>query len=142
MLPASIGVAVLAMLLLLLHVARRYPAAPKLVPYGLHTDGRPRRSIPKLMLWLSPVAQTITLAIIGFFTLHDSSRDDHRTFLTLVFLILTETAALGAWAVDRQIELARKQTFRVAPSRLLLVTLPLLATIALALVIAIRDNRY
>ena len=142
MLPASIGIAIVALLLLVLHVARRYPSAPKRVPLGLNIDGRPRSLAPKIVLWLLPALLAAAVSIFAVTTLLDAARDDHRTISTLLFITLAEVAGLGAWSTDRQIELARKQTFRIAPSRTLLVVLPLLATVALLIFIAIRDNRY
>jgi hypothetical protein len=56
-----------------------------------------------------------------------------------VFLILAEVAWYVGWALDRQIEMARKMTFRIAPARMLRVALPLLATIALTVFIAARS---
>lgn len=140
MLPLSLAASVIATVLLLLHVARRYPGSPKNVPIGLRLDGRPRRPAPKLVLWLAPVILATTVALTGAMTFIEPVPPEGRATMTLVFLIFAEIAALVAWATDRQIELGRKQIFRVAPSRTLLVAFPLLATIAILIALAARSG--
>jgi hypothetical protein len=56
----------------------------------------------------------------------------------LVFLTIAEIAWLMAWVTDRQIELARGMTYRVAPARLFRALTPILVTIAVTLFLAIR----
>ena len=48
-------------------------------------------------------------------------------------LAIAEVAWFAGWTIDRQIELARKMTYRIAPSRMLRALLPLIAT-AIAIV--------
>ena len=137
-LPVSLAIAATAIVLMLLHVARRYPISPKRVPLSLRFDGRPRGLVPKIALWLAPAVLTLLVAFVGARLLAAPVPEDQRTATALVFIIFAECAALVAWSTDRQIELARKQTFRIAPSRTLLVALPLLATIAILIVITVH----
>ncbi|GAC1575124.1 MAG: hypothetical protein NVS3B7_07470 [Candidatus Elarobacter sp.] len=140
--PAAALAAAIAAALMLLHVARRYRTSPKLVPIGLRFDGRPRRLVPKAMLWLAPVFITVFGTIAGVMLLTDPARDTHRTITVLALVLLAQIAAFVAWTTDRQLELARKQTFRIAPSRMLLVIFPLLATALALAIVAIHDNPY
>lgn len=139
-LPVSLAIAFVATALMLLHVARRYPTSPKNVPLSLRFDGRPRRLVPKLVLWLAPIVLTLAVAFVGVMLVAAPVPDDQRTATALVFIIFAECAALVAWSTDRQIELARKQTFRIAPARTLLVTLPLLATVAILIAITVHTS--
>jgi hypothetical protein len=138
MLPIACAVAVAATLLMLWHVARRYPNAPKRVPLGIGYDGRPGRFSPKPLLWLAPA---IVAAVVAFLTVVIAivpPRPDQRAIMATVFVILAEVAWLVAWLTDRQIELARKITFRIAPGRLFRALFPMLATIVALFVIAGR----
>ena len=139
-LPVSIALAAVAIVLMLLHVARRYPVSPKQVPLSLRFDGRPRGLVPKIALWVAPAVLTALVVFAGATVLVGPVPDDQRTATALVFIIFAECAALVAWSTDRQIELARKQTFRIAPSRTLLVALPLLATIAILIAITVHPS--
>ena len=137
MLPIAFGFAIVCVLGLVWHVARRYPSAPKQVPAGIRYDGRPGRLRPKALLWLAPVILAFCLGVTGVVLLAAPPRPDQRVLLTLVLLAIAEVTWFAAWSTDRQIELARKMTYRIAPSRILRALLPLLATIvAIVFVIA------
>ena len=138
MLPVAFGFAVVCVLWLFVHVARRYPAAPKRVPAGLRYDGRPGRLGPKALLWLAPVIIAIVLGLTGGGLLAAPPRTDQRLLLTLVMLTIAEVTWFAGWTIDRQIELARKMTYRVAPSRLFRALLPLLATVVAIVFVAAR----
>jgi hypothetical protein len=127
--PIAFAVAVLSVLWLLWHVTRRYPLAPKRVPTGIRFDGRPARLGAKRTLWLAPVVIAITLAATGAALLAYPPRSDQHLLLALVMLLIAELAWFSAWTIDRQIELARKMTYRVAPSRTLRALLPMIATV-------------
>jgi uncharacterized membrane protein len=139
MIPIAFVLAVVATLLLLRHVAVRYPAIPARIPARLGIDGRPsNRLVGKAVVWVPPVAMAVILAVLGVLLLTSPPREDQRTVIALVFVIFAETAWCVGWSLDRQIEVARKMTYRVSPARTLRVMLPLLATIAITLVIAAR----
>jgi hypothetical protein len=140
MVPIAFGVAIVATVLLLLHLARRYPSVPKRVPLRINADGRPSsRTGPKAVLWLAPVILAVLLVVLGVLEVATPVTEHERVPTALVFLILAEVAWYVGWALDRQIEMARKMTFRIAPARMLRVALPLLATIALTVFIAARS---
>ncbi len=138
MLPIAFAIAGLSMLWLVWHVARRYPAAPKRVPTGIRYDGRPARLGPKAVLWLAPVVIALCLGATGAGLLMNRPRADQHVLLTLVMLAIAEVTWFAGWTVDRQIELARKMTYRVAPSRLLRALLPLLATVVAIVFVGAR----
>lgn len=140
LLPISLVIAFVATVLMLLHVARRYPTSPKNVPLGLRFDGRPRSLVPKIALWLAPVVLTLVVVFVGVMLVAAPVPEEQRTATALVFIIFAECAALVAWSTDRQIELARKQTFRIAPARTLLVAFPLLATVAILIAITVHTS--
>ncbi|HEY6235663.1 MAG TPA: hypothetical protein VIW69_11225 [Candidatus Elarobacter sp.] len=127
--PIAFAIAVLSVLRLLWHVARRYPPAPKRVPTGIRFDGRPGRLGAKRTLWLAPIVIAITLGATGAALLRYPPRSDQHLLLALVMLLIAELAWFAAWTIDRQIELARKMTYRVAPSRTLRALLPIIATV-------------
>ena len=138
MLPVACGIAVVAILLFFWHVARRYPAAPKNVPLSLRIDGRPARMAPKRWLWLPPVIMAAVTVLLGVLLLRVPATEQQRPMMALVFLIIAEVAWFGAWQTDRQIELARKMTYRIAPVRTLRAFFPILVTIVVAVVVAVR----
>jgi uncharacterized membrane protein len=137
LLPIACGLAVAATLLMIWHVARCYPTAPKRVPLHIGYDGRPSAFAPKPLLWLAP---GIVAAVVAFVTVMVLAlappRADQRTLVAVVFLIMAEVAWLVTWMIDRQIELARKITYRIAPGRLFRAIFPMLATIVVLIVIA------
>jgi hypothetical protein len=138
MLPIAFGFAFVCVLWLVWHVARRYPGAPKRVPTGIRYDGRPGRLGPKAVLWLAPVIIALCVGATGIGLLVAPPRTDQHVLLTLVMLALAELAWFAGWSTDRQIELARKMTYRIAPSRILRALLPLLATIVAIAFVAAR----
>jgi hypothetical protein len=140
MLPVAYGIAVVVVLLMLAHVARRYGSSPKRVPAGIGYDGRPAGNVPKLCLWLGPAIITIVLVVVGVAMVFDPPADYKRPVLTLTMIALAEVAGLVVWITDRQIEFARKQTYRIAPARLIRTFLPLLATIAVLVVVGVRTG--
>jgi hypothetical protein len=132
------GVAFAATLLLIRHVARRYPAAPPQLP-GVGFDGRPtKRTQTRRVLWLAPIILAALTALLGVLLFRDPPAENDRLTIALVFVVLIEIAWLLAWQTDRQIELARGMTFRIAPARLFRAVLPVLATIALLCVLSLR----
>lgn len=138
LLPVACAAAVVAIASFAWHVARRYPTAPKNVPLRLRIDGRPGRMAPKRWLWFPPVVMAAVTALLGAVLLRVPPAAEQRTTLALVFVTIAELAWFGAWQTDRQIELARKMTYRVAPARTLRALLPILATIVVTVVVAVR----
>jgi len=138
MLPVAWGLAVVAILLLAWHVARRYPSAPKNVPMKLRIDGRPGGLGSKRWLWAAPIAIAAVTALLTVVVLRAPPLPEQRTAVALVFVLIAEVAWFGAWQTDRQIELARKMTYRVAPVRTLRALFPILVTAVVAVVLAIR----
>ena len=141
--PIAYGIAVAATLLLLRHVARRYPSAPARVPLHIGYDGRPwKRWGPKAALWLAPGILAVVVVVLGAALLRDPPQggdiESLHLVLALVFVTIAEVAWLAAWLTDRQIELARKMTYRIAPVRILRMMLPLIGTIVATLVVAVR----
>jgi hypothetical protein len=139
LLPIAYGIAVAATLLLIRHVARRYPSVPKRVPLRIQIDGRPsKRSGPKAVLWLAPGILAATLVILGVALQLDPPQERVHLLLALAFLTIAEVAWYAGWIIDRQIELARKISYRVSPARTWRATLPILVTVAVVLVLAVR----
>ena len=135
----AFAIAAAATLLLMWHVARRYPTAPKRVPLRIGIDGRPsKRFGPKAVLWLAPVILALTLAIFGVALRLDPPEERVHLVLALALLTIAEVAVFTGWIIDRQIELARKMTYRIAPMRTLRASLPILLTVAVVLVLAAR----
>ena len=138
MLPVTCGLAVVAILFFFWHVRRRYPSAPKVVPLQLRVDGRPGLWRSKRWLWVPPWIMTIVVALLSAVVLRVPAVMGARTVIALVFLTVAEVALFGVWQTDRQIELARKMTYRVAPVRTLRALFPMLVTTAVAIVLAVR----
>jgi glycerol uptake facilitator-like aquaporin len=135
------GVAVAAVQLMLWYVRRRYPTAPKRNPLRLRFDGRPsERTGPRRWLWAAPIALALIMIVLTGFLFAAPPAPDQRVPIALVFVIMAEIAWFTGWTTDRQIELARGMTYRIAPARTLRAFLPILATIALTLFIAIRPS--
>ena len=108
-----------------------------------HRRGRrpSARTIGKRILWVAPAILVAVLLLLGLGLRTAPPRDDQTVVMVLVMVMIAELAWLVAWSVDRQIEIARKMTVRIAPVRLLRVTLPLLVTIAITLAIAFARPR-
>ena len=137
-LPVSIALALFAQFALVWHVARRVPQAPKRVPLGMGFDGRPRRLASRRWLWMAPGTLLGVTAILGAAILRRPPSPDAHVTLALIFFIIAEIAWFLAWTTDRQIELARGMTYRIAPARTLRVFAPILLTIAVALLLALH----
>ncbi len=140
MVPIAFAIAVVSTLWMLQHIARRYPSVPKRIPWRMRWDGRPSgRSIGKWFLWVAPVILVATIMVVGFL-LHVTGWPPEQgdATLALLYIVFAEVAYLVAWSADRQIELARKMTYRISPARTLRVALPMLATVAVMLVLALR----
>jgi hypothetical protein len=138
MLPIAYGVAVVSVLWLVRHLGLSYRTAPKRVPINIRADGRPGWSGPRALLWVAPSVIAAVLLVLGLaiFTVPQQTGD--RGVLTLVMLTIAEVSWFVGWAGDRQIEMARKMTYRIAPSRLLRVMLPILATVIATVFIGAR----
>jgi hypothetical protein len=137
-LPASVALAIVSVLALGWYVARRYPTAPKRMPSGIGIDGRPRRLASRRWLWAAPCVLVAVTALLCTVVVRQPPPDDAVVTTALVFLTIAEIAWLMAWVTDRQIELARGMTYRVAPARLFRALTPILVTIAVTLFLAIR----
>jgi hypothetical protein len=138
-LPIAYGIAVAATLLLMWHVARRYPSAPKRIPLRIGIDGRPsKRFGPRAVLWLAPCILAAVLVVFAVAIQLDPPKESVHVLLALAFLTIAEVAWYCGWIMDRQIELARKMTYRIAPMRSFRATLPILVTVAVVLVLAYR----
>ncbi|HEY0384263.1 MAG TPA: hypothetical protein VGC72_18895 [Candidatus Elarobacter sp.] len=138
MLPVACGLTLVAVLFFFWHVGRRYPSAPKNVPLRLRIDGRPGQVGSKRWLWFPPAVVAAVAAVLGVVLPQAPGAAEQRTTIALVFLTIAEVAVFGAWQTDRQIELARKMTYRIAPLRTLRVFFPILVTIVVTVVVAIR----
>ena len=137
--PIAYGIAVVAALLLVRHVARRYPAFPARAPLGFRFDGRPAtRPFPKITLWFAPALIVAVMVILGVALVQDPPRDDQQVPLALAFVAIADVAWLFAWSVDRQLELVRKMTYRIAPARMLRAISPLLVLMVIILIVALR----
>ncbi len=134
----AFGIAFAATVFLALHVYRRLPVMPKRMPLGIGIDGRARPRAPRAFVWLIPGALALAVLGVGVGLLTTPPDPDQQPLLALVLAELAIVAGLMSWVVDRLIELARDQTFRVKPGRLLVATLPTLAGIALIAVVAAR----
>ncbi len=138
MVPLAYGIAVTATLLMLWHVRGSYATSPNAVPIGIRWDGRPRRLGSKRWLLLAPAIMALLMVVVGVLAIVAPGREDQRPVLALVFIVIAECAWLVAWSTDRQVELARKQTFRISPGRTLRAALPLLATVVALAVVVLR----
>jgi hypothetical protein len=131
--------ALLAALLLLRHVARRWPSVPARIPMSIGYDGRGRGPVPRGWIWFLPlVICTIIVVIPPLLVLVPSHRPPPPIVTALLCLLLIELAGLIGWLVSLQIELGRKMTFRIAPIRLARAVAPVLVTIAIILYVAVN----
>ena len=139
-LPIAFGIAVASVLLLFHRVWRRYPGIPARVPLRIGVDGRPSRRLgPKGMLWIAPVGLAAAVALVGAACFGFAPpRQDQHVLIAAVFLICAEVAWYVGWILDRQIELARKMTYRIAPARIFRASLPILISVLVILIIAVR----
>jgi len=138
--PIAYGVAVAATLLLIRHFARKYPSIPKRVPLNIGFDGRPsRRTGPKALLWIAPLVLAAVVVLLGALLALDPPAREPQLPLALVFMIIAEVAWFVAWTYDRLIEIARKMTYRISPLRMLRAFSPILASIVVVLILALRS---
>ncbi len=138
LLPVAIAVAIVAVIALCRHVARRYPAAPERMPSGIGIDGRPGREVSRRWLWIPPCVLVAVTAFLSTVFVRQPPPADKVVTIALAFLAIAEVAWLMIWVTDRQIELARGMTYRIAPARMFRAVAPLLVTIAITLFLAIR----
>lgn len=134
----AFGIAFAATVFLALHVYRRLPAMPKRMPLGIGIDGRARTRAPRAFVWIIPGGLALAVLGVGAGLLTTPPDPDAQPVLALVLLELAVIAGLMSWVVDRLVELARDQTFRVKPGRLLVATLPTLAGVVVIAVVAAR----
>jgi hypothetical protein len=138
--PIAYGVALAATLLLVRHLARRYHSIPARVPLNIRIDGRPsKRSGPKALLWLAPGVLLTVLIALGVMLAVEPPKNGQELPLALAFLVVAEVAWFVAWLLDRQIEIARKMTYRIAPARLLRASLVILVSVVAVIVVAARS---
>ena len=136
----GVAIAVAQIAALAWHLQRRYAGLPKRIPTGLRFDGRPRAAGPKAFLWLAPAILAAVMVALVTAMIVDPQADEKRLTMLFVFLVIAEVAWLCEWTTDRQVELARGITHRIAPSRMLLVILPILATIGVLIAVAITQS--
>lgn len=136
LLGIAFGIAVVATLLLALHVLRRFPTMPARIPLNIRIDGRPGQPYPRAFVWLVPAIFAVIVAGVGVGLLRNPPTSPHRAVLALVLLQIALVAYLMAWVVDRLIELGRRQTYRIAPGRIALVIAAIVAPIVLILFVA------
>jgi hypothetical protein len=136
LLGIAFGIAVLATLLLALHVGRRFPTMPARIPLHIGLDGRPGALYPRAFVWLVPAIFAVAVTGVGAGLLENPPSSADRPVLALILLQLALIAYLLAWLVDRLIELGRHQTYRIAPGRIGLVIAAIVAPIVLILFIA------
>jgi hypothetical protein len=136
----GVAIAVAQIAVLVLHLRRRYPSVPKRVPLGLRWDGRPRAMGAKRWLWVPPAVLAAVVAILAAVMVAEPLPEEKRLMMLFVFLVIAEVAWSCEWSTDRQIELARGMTHRIAPTRMLLIVLPILATVGVAVAVAITQS--
>ncbi len=123
------------------HLAQRYAGAPARIPLQIGFDGRPSRvTAGKWILWAAPAVLVVVVPYLGIAMLRTPLPDAAARVIILVHLTIVDIAWLVAWSIDRQIELARDATARIAPRRLLRVISPLLVLVAVTLVVAARSS--
>jgi hypothetical protein len=135
------GLAALAAALLALHVRRRYPAMPERIPLQIGIDGRPGPLYRKVWVWYLPGLFALFVALLGIAVFTNAPPRFWEQFvLTLVVLEIALFAYFLGWLVDRLIELARRQTYRIAPVRIGLVIAAIGAPSLLILAVARLAN--
>ncbi|HTD36255.1 MAG TPA: hypothetical protein VK669_01980 [Candidatus Limnocylindrales bacterium] len=141
MLPLAFALALIAALWMVQHLARRYPSVPKRIPARIGIDGRPSKQVVgKWFLWLAPAILAAVIVGLGVavWSVRPPPDESTRPILALAFLICAELVYFITWMTDRQIEIARKMTYRISPARTLRAALPVLLTTAVVLVMATR----
>ena len=141
MLPLAFALAVIAALWMVQHLVRQYPSVPKRIPARIEIDGRPsKRLVGKWFVWLAPAILAASIVVLAVAVLFVKPPPDETTrpILALSFLICAEIAYFVTWLTDRQIEIARKMTYRIAPVRTLRAALPIIVTAAVTVLLAAR----
>lgn len=140
MLPLAYALAAIAALWMVQHLARCYPSVPKRIPARIHIDGRPSKQlVGKWFVWFAPSVVVAAIAALGVMVFFVKPPDEPtRPIVALAFLICAELVYFITWMTDRQIEIARKMTYRISPARTLRAALPVLLTAAVVIVIAAR----
>jgi hypothetical protein len=136
LLGIALGIAVVATVLLALHVWRRFPTMPARIPLHIGLDGRPGPLYPRTFIWLLPAIFAVVVVALGVSLLGTPPARSDRPVLALVLLQIALIAYLMGWVVDRLIELGRRQTYRIAPGRIALVVAAIIAPIVLILFVA------
>ncbi|HTJ28391.1 MAG TPA: hypothetical protein VMA36_19695, partial [Candidatus Limnocylindria bacterium] len=95
---------------------------------------------PKVWIWFLPGLFALAVAILGVGLLTAPPHPEDWFVLTLVLLEIALFAYLLGWLVERLIELARRQTYRIAPVRIYLVIAAIVAPIVLIVAIARLAN--
>jgi hypothetical protein len=121
-------------------LARRFKSLPPRVPLRLRFDGRPRAVGPKAGLFLAPGATLFVVVVLTIALLVHRPPEYQRPALALAFVILAEIAWFAAWSSERQIEIARGMTVRIAPQRMVAIAFPIAATIVIALAVIIGQT--
>ncbi len=124
----------------LLRLARRFASIPARVPLRLRLDGRPRATGSKRGLWIAPLTTLTVTVVLGAAVLAHPPPYWQDVIVALAFLICAEVGWFIAWTIDRQVEIARGMTVRIAPRRIVALAFPLVATIAVAIVEAIAQS--
>lgn len=130
---AAYALAVVATLLMLRRVAQLWSNAPARVPLHVGIDGRPGMLAPRPFLWLAPGVVVAVVVYLGAVLATTPPYAASPLVLALVYVMVAEFAALTGWLASLQVQMGRNQTYRIAPTRLLLAVGPIILTI-LALV--------
>jgi hypothetical protein len=121
-------------------LARRYARIPVRVPLRLRLDGRPRAAGSKAGLWIAPIALFVATLGLAVVLLRRPPPNWDDLLIALAFLICAEAGWFIAWTTDRQIEVARGMTVRIAPQRIVALASPLAVTVLVAIVEAIAQS--
>ena len=140
MIPIAFAIAAIAALWMVQHVARRYPSVPKKIPARILVDGRPSKElVGKWFVWFAPSVLVAAIAAFGVLVFVVKPPDESaRAIVALAFLVCAEAVYFVTWLTDRQIEIARKMTYRIAPARTFRAALPVLLTTAVLVFVAAR----
>lgn len=130
----SYAVAAGATVWLIAHVARLHAAAPARLPLRVDLEGRPSRAtVGKWILWLPPGVLASALVMLGILRTADlrgTTRAGDEPMMVLIYVVFAYVAWAAAWALDRQVAVAREPAVRFAPVTTLWVALPILVLIA------------
>jgi hypothetical protein len=121
-------------------LARRYARIPVRVPLRLRLDGRPRAAGSKAGLWIAPIALFVVTLGLAIVLVRRPPPNWDDVLIALAFLICAEVGWFVAWTTDRQVEVARGMTVRIAPKRIVALASPLAVTVLVAIVEAIAQS--